>query len=356
MRAKGLFVEQVPGTVLSLAERTGFTRRLQDSVWRQKRLLILSYHGVSLNDEHVWNPSLYIEARVLRGRLAYLREAGYNVIGLDEGVRRLYDRSLPPCSVVITFDDGFYDFYRAAFPLLREFGYPATVYLTTYYSEFNRPVFDPMVDYLLWKSRGRRLTFSGVLNEPVVLDDHGRAGAGRRIRAFARAGGLSGEAKDRLLATLAERVGIDYEALCRDRMLHIMNSAEAREVASHGIGLELHMHRHRVSRYREAFVQEIEENRKRIRALSNVEPRHFCYPGGFLLPEFPVWLREAGIISATTCKPGICSPGSFPWLLPRFVDSNSNTMLSFSSWATGMRPLFPRPDQKMSRGQLLEGD
>lgn len=356
MRAIESVVEQVKDGVLSLAERSGFSRRLQDSTWRRKRLLILSYHGVSLNDEHLWNPSLYVRAPVLRGRLAYLREAGYNVIGLDEAVRRLYDGSLPPCSVVITFDDGFYDFYRAAFPLLREFGYPATVYLTTYYSEFNRPVFDPMADYLLWKGRGRRLVLPGVLNEPVELDDHGRADAGHRMRVFARASGLSGEAKDRLLATLADKVGIDYEALCRDRILHIMTPAEARDVASNGIGLELHMHRHRVSKNRGTFLQEIEENRRRIRALSNAEPSHFCYPGGFILPEFPVWLREAGIYSATTCKPGICSPRSSPWMLPRFVDSDSNTMLDFSSWTTGVRTLLPRPDQKMSLGQLLEGD
>lgn len=39
--------------------------------------------------------------------------------------------SLPPRPVVLTFDDGFADFYEEALPLLRERGFTATVYVTT---------------------------------------------------------------------------------------------------------------------------------------------------------------------------------------------------------------------------------
>ena len=33
--------------------------------------------------------------------------------------------------MALTFDDGFFDFYTSAFPLLQEFGFRATMYLPT---------------------------------------------------------------------------------------------------------------------------------------------------------------------------------------------------------------------------------
>jgi peptidoglycan/xylan/chitin deacetylase (PgdA/CDA1 family) len=337
---------RIKKVVLQVAGRSGFYGLLLNSPWRRRRLLILCYHGVSRDDEHLWDSSLYMEPAVLRRRLEYLAKARCNVIGLDDAVRRLYDGSLPPRAVVITFDDGFHDFQEQAFPLLREFGFPATVYLTTYYSEFNRPVFDPMVGYLAWKGRGRRLVFPPAGDEPIELDDHSCEDVARNVRRFARREGLSGLAKDELLGSLAEALGIDYEELCRRRILHLMTPAEARRVAAGGIALELHTHRHRVSEHRESFLGEIEDNRRRIKAISGAEPFHFCYPGGFLLPEFPVWLRESGVRSATTCEPGICTRHSSPWLLPRVVDGNNTTMSEFGAWVTGFAALVPKRRRK----------
>jgi len=261
---------------------------------------------------------------------------------LDDAVRRLFEGSLPPRAVVLTFDDGFSDFKDLALPLLREFGFPATVYLTTYYSEFNRPVFDPMAGYLAWKGRGRRLVFSPAGDEPIDLNDTSCKAVAGKIRRFARRGELSGQAKDDLLRSLAGAVGIDYDELCRRRILHLMTPDEARIVAAAGIGIELHTHRHRVSDNRERFLGEIEDNRRRIKTISGAEPFHFCYPGGFMLPEFSTWLREIGVRSATTCDPGLCTPHSSPWLLPRVVDGNEMTMREFGGWVTGFAALVPK--------------
>ncbi|HPQ17113.1 MAG TPA: hypothetical protein PLP04_17920, partial [Bryobacteraceae bacterium] len=98
-------------TVLRTARNTGVFRTAADSRWRQRRLLILCYHGVSIEDEHEWNPELYMPPAVLERRFALLRNNGFRVLPLDEALSRLYSGSLPPRSVALTFDDGFYDFY-----------------------------------------------------------------------------------------------------------------------------------------------------------------------------------------------------------------------------------------------------
>src|SRR5439155_15956653 len=79
---------------------------------------------------------------------------------LNEGLERLKADSLLPRSVVITFDDGFHDFYRLAMPALQAFGYPSTVYVSTYYSRFRLPIFNLIINYILWKSQNSEIDSS----------------------------------------------------------------------------------------------------------------------------------------------------------------------------------------------------
>jgi peptidoglycan/xylan/chitin deacetylase (PgdA/CDA1 family) len=347
-------LKQAKLSVLRLAEATGASRFLSRSQWRRHRLLILCYHGVSLYDEHEWG-DLYISPETFRRRMELIALAGCNVLPLSDAVQRLQSGTLPDRAVVITFDDGMHDFARAAFPIVESFGYPVTLYLTTYYVEFNRPVFDPMCSYLLWNGRYKQqLVWPGVLPTPVSLDDDGRQGAVSAIKQFAKSRKLSGREKDGLLAQLAGRLDIDYEELCRKRVLHLITPEEARELAAGGVDLQYHTHRHRVYRNRDRMFQELQDNRRRIATFTSTEPRHFCYTGGFYLLEYPAYLKEYGMLSATTCKPGLCTAGTNPFLLPRLVDTMGLSDLEFRAWLDGTADLLPKRATEMSEGQLME--
>src|ERR1700676_4709442 len=88
---------------LHLLRSAGVFRLVGDSEWRKNRLLILCYHGISRNDEHLWRPSLYMQPEVLRQRLEILKRGNYNVVPLGEGLQRLQAGNLPSRSVAITF-------------------------------------------------------------------------------------------------------------------------------------------------------------------------------------------------------------------------------------------------------------
>jgi peptidoglycan/xylan/chitin deacetylase (PgdA/CDA1 family) len=340
--------------ILRFAEVTGASRLLSGSAWRRNRLLILCYHGVSMYDEHEWGGP-YISREALRRRMELVARARCNVLPLSEAVQRLRNRSLPDRAVVITFDDGFHDFFSAAFPIVESFGYPVTLYLTTYYVEFNRPVFDPMCSYLLWKGRHKqKLEWASVLSAPVALDDAGRERAIAMLKQFAISRKLSGREKDELLCQLAGRLDIDYEELCRRRVMHLITPTEARELAARGVDLQYHTHRHRVYRSRERMFAELQDNRRRLVTFTSNEPRHFCYTGGFYLPEYPIYLREYGMLSATTCKRGLCTARTDPLLLPRLVDGTGISDLEFRAWLAGTADLVPRGPYRMSEGQLME--
>src|SRR5712691_1642264 len=93
-------------SMLRSARRLGVFAAVERSPWRNQRLLILCYHGLSFEDEHDWSPGLYLSAQTFRDRMCILRDSRYHVLPLEEALRRLKEGTLPPRSVVITFDDG----------------------------------------------------------------------------------------------------------------------------------------------------------------------------------------------------------------------------------------------------------
>jgi peptidoglycan/xylan/chitin deacetylase (PgdA/CDA1 family) len=336
------------------AEASGFSHALGRSEWRRRRLLILCFHGIAMDDEHECF-DLYITVENLRHTLDLVAAAGCTVLPLDKAVAKMETGELPPRAVAITFDDGCRDFYSLGFPVVESFGFPVTLYLTTYYMEFNRPVFDPMCSYLLWKGReAGHLDWPEILGQPIALNDEGRRRAKGQIMDYAAQHKLSGAHKDGLLRELAGRLHCDYEELCGRRMLHLMNADEARELVTRGLDIQYHTHRHRMHRSRESMFRELDCNRSRIKAVTGTEPRHFCYPGGFYLPEHAKYLREYGILSAVTCQPGLCTPKTDRFLLPRLVVTRSLSGLELRAWLTGSAEWLPRRAYRMEGRQLAE--
>jgi peptidoglycan/xylan/chitin deacetylase (PgdA/CDA1 family) len=333
---------------LAAAHSAGIMSLARESAWRGRRLLILGYHGVSSDDEHLWDRELYVPPELLRQRFDALRQGGYHVLPLNEAVRRLYDSTLPQRAVAITFDDGAYDFYTHARPILEEFQYPATVYLTSYYCRFQRPVFNTMLRYLLWKGRDRSLDADGLTDEPTAID---LSSAGGRDAAFNAVAGacasrrLSGAEKDAVLTTVGDRLQIGYSDLLKRRFLHLMSPDEVGRLPRDLIDVQLHTHRHRVPVDEDAFAREILENRREIAAMTGrpeTHTTHFCYPSGVTHASFEGWLRNLGVTSATTCFPGIAAADSNPLLLPRLIDTVNVAEVEFEGWLTGTSAFFPR--------------
>jgi peptidoglycan/xylan/chitin deacetylase (PgdA/CDA1 family) len=331
--------------LLAAAGVSGVSALAGASRWRRSRLLVLCYHGISIGDEHEALPELYMPPELFGRRLEHLRRRDCRILPLGEALGRLREGTLPPRSVALTFDDGTQDFARRAVPLLREYRAPATVYVATYYAGRRQPIFDTALSYLLWRGRTSGADVSDLVpGAPALPLDSGAARERARdaLHRWTRSAGLSADAKDALLRCVAERVGVDFDALVASGMFQVMSPEQVRALPRDLASVQLHTHRHRVPATRAAFAREIADNRRHLLAMGVAEATHFCYPNGEYRGDAAGWLRELGVESATTCVPGIVSHGDDPMLLPRFVDTCHVSDAVFDAWLSGVASVFPR--------------
>ena len=333
----------IKGGMFRAARGIGLMRAVANSSWRRNRLLILCYHWLSYKDEHEADP-LYVTPAFFRRRLERLRDGGFTVLRLDDALERLARGDLPPRSVAITFDDGTRDFAELAVPLLREFGMPATVYVSTYYCEHLLPVFDIALRYVLWRTRADARVVEAAIGHagtlPATAD---RDAIWQVLYDHAKAAGFTADQKHEMLRRVAEAGGMDFQAFLATGMFQQMTPAQIAALPRNLIDVELHTHRHRTPRNHAAFVREIRDNRACLRKyLGRDTITHFCYPSGDYWGEFLPWLREEGVVSATTCVPGFATAADPPLLLPRFLDSSAISDPLFDAWTSGVAMFLPR--------------
>jgi polysaccharide deacetylase len=331
--------------LMQVLKHAGAFSGVAESQWRAEKLLILCYHGISLEDEHEWRPDSYMTESVFESRLELLRSGGYSVLPLDEALSRLYSNTLTRKSVAITFDDGFYNFYARAFPILQKYNYPVTLYLTTYYCYRNLPVFPLICAYMLWRRRGRMVPAhrSFALSKPLDLTSASTSFlALKEMIADAERDQWNADQKNTFVQSLADQLNLDFNSLVSKRLFHLMTPEEIKEISKKGVDIQLHTHRHRSPVDRRLYQQEIIDNRNKITELTGKEARHFCYPSGVHRTEFLPWLSEQGAFSATTCDPGLADVKTNPLLLPRILDSSNVSPIEFESWLTGAVAFSPQ--------------
>jgi peptidoglycan/xylan/chitin deacetylase (PgdA/CDA1 family) len=95
----------------------------------EARVPVLMYHRVG-EAHNAWEARYAIDPSAFAAHMHVLASRHYRAVGIDALVDWLEDgRELPPRSFLLTFDDGFVGVHDYAWPVLRELGWPFTVFL-----------------------------------------------------------------------------------------------------------------------------------------------------------------------------------------------------------------------------------
>jgi peptidoglycan/xylan/chitin deacetylase (PgdA/CDA1 family) len=312
-------------------------------VYRRK-LRILCYHGFEMVDEASFAPKLFINRTTFERRLATLARKCYRVLSLEEAFARLRTGALPDDSVVITIDDGWASVGRVGAPLLRQFGFPATIYVTSYYVVKGSPVFQLLVPYALWKTSRVAVNLDDLPGlDGGTVDLSSREAREQLAQRLIETGESADEPRRVLLwRSLALRLGLDSESIEESRIVSLLTPEEIRCLVRDGFDIQLHTHRHVFPSDLERARKEILENRAVLEPLAGRALEHFCYPDGTWSESRWPWLESAGIRSATTCVGGLNDERTPAFGLRRFLDGENIRQLEFEAELCGFSEALRR--------------
>jgi len=133
--------------------------------YSQNYFPILQYHHVGEKTPF----STSVTPNQLQEHMDYLDEAGFVVVDLAEALKKIKNSiPLPNKAVAITFDDAYLDIYKNGFPILKEKGYPFTIFINT------QPISWKSKSFLTWDhmremQKGKVVFANHTVSHPYML-------------------------------------------------------------------------------------------------------------------------------------------------------------------------------------------
>lgn len=251
-------------------------------------------------------------------QIAHLAK-NYKVISLDEIVERVKKRNSLRGCVAITFDDGFKDNYENAYPILKKYDVPATIFLTTGYIEDGTAPWFIKIRYIFMKTPKTYFELS-LGNKTISLPMRTREEkflASDRAMAYLK--GLPNEERISLLKRLCEELGVNEFRELNNLML---TWEQIKEMSANGISFGAHTVNHPVlSRVPLNIAErEIFESKRTIEEKIGRPVTTFAYPFGKKAqyrPELFPMLERLQFRCAVITEPGTNNHHTHPFELKR---------------------------------------
>lgn len=266
-----------------------------------QKVLILTYHRFALEK----SPGK-ISAAEFESHLEYLKKHNC-VLPLNETIDRLNEgKTLPPNATVITIDDGYADAHDIAYPLLKKYGFPATVYAITDFLDEKIWLWTDLMRYVMLntKTDAVRIEFGpNERTESELIDDTRRLELATRINS--RLKRLPNKMKDQKIREIGKALKVDIPALPPPEFAS-MKWEHAREMDADNVRIESHTVTHPVLTNvgQSSLDFEMQSSKKRLEEVLGRQVNHFCYPNGSLDKGVQKAAENAGYKTAVTTSYG----------------------------------------------------
>ena len=270
-------------------------------------LTVLNYHRI--DDPHVegfstFKPNVSATPSMFDRQMDFLTQK-YNVISATDVVEWIRgDAQLPPRPALITFDDGYQDNYKNAFPILKARKLPAIIFLASNYMGNSTPFYWDLIAYCFYKTGKDFLDIPSVGSFSWKNDVSKDAVAHQIIEAVKSMPDLD---KSKLIESFPALMGV---SLSKDVFKGMFLSwSDVREMTENGIEMGAHTASHpiltRISS--DDAKAEIVKSKNKIEEEVGHLLHSFAYPNGQRTDfnaDVIKAVRDSGLQAAYTLLPG----------------------------------------------------
>jgi peptidoglycan/xylan/chitin deacetylase (PgdA/CDA1 family) len=297
------------------------------------RFLVLTYHRVN-DDGHPFFGG--VPLGLFRRQMETVRRL-FSVLPLEELVRRSREGTAPRNGLAVTFDDGYRDNFDNAFPVLRELGLPATIFLVPDAIDGDPLIWHDRVFDAFHRTGKGALDFEGRRLPLATLAE--REASLRVVLSKLRSS--KPEVRDALIEGVLVELGVKPDS----RGFPKLTWDQVRSMASGGISFGAHTLDHpilsRVSA--EEARRQVGESKRRIESQLDREVTAFAYPNGSA-SDFDAGTEKIveaeGFAFALTTVPGANDARTPPFRLHRVGMWGDDPSLSALRLAWGRRRFF----------------
>lgn len=250
---------------------------------RNHSALILIYHRIIDQKDRILYKSYSVHhlLKDFEKEMAYLKKT-YKIISLNDLVSKIKEnRALDAPSIVITFDDGYQDNYRLAYPILKKYSIPATIFLTTSLIGTKNRTWLDEIEYALINSKAEYFKLSELFGNEIfnISTMEEKRKVNNMISSALKA--VNNNKRLELLRELYTKLEVKPERDNYQERL-MLNWNEIEEMRHDNISFEPHSHTHPI-----LSKMPVEEAKKEILISKSIiedkiktECRHFAFPNG----------------------------------------------------------------------------
>jgi peptidoglycan/xylan/chitin deacetylase (PgdA/CDA1 family) len=283
------------------------------------------------------NRDFYLDLGFLDQLLSYLTRYGWDIVTMDEVLRRSTGGGAGNRYANFSVDDCYRDTFEEVVPLFRRYRVPITLFVTTGIPDGTLPLWTVGLEQVLLQR-----------DRVILTDETISVETAESKQAAFRAITASWERDDasRCYREFCERNGVDAEELhwkhaISWEMLEILRKDPLVEIGAHTVS-----HARVASLSVADAVAELEGSRERLSNRLGFEVRHFAFPygrSGDCGPRDFEIARRSGYASAATTRKGLVRRNQNPFSLPRNTINGAHRSLALmETHLTGLSGLAAR--------------